>query len=141
MFIVDVVSQKLNLHRHVADSVCRLFNMNPYEEATDDIHSNVDCLVDVSSTSGLSRTIGEDLTDLNLELSQDCFFYKPKAASVADCILSKTKKGNCGICLESGDMTLSKCNHTFHEHCLSKWVENCVANCPMCRYEFKSTEK
>lgn len=40
--------------------------------------------------------------------------------------------GECPICIEEGELVTLNCNHTFHEHCIKKWL---VVNstCPMCR--------
>lgn len=45
---------------------------------------------------------------------------------------------DCSVCYEKmgrNKITLP-CNHSFHEKCLSKWVEEGNNTCPMCRFEF-----
>ena len=41
----------------------------------------------------------------------------------------------CCICLESGSswISLSRCHHRFHAHCIRQWLRT---TCPMCRAEY-----
>ena len=59
-----------------------------------------------------------------------------------NCITSDFQKEECPICLTSGGegITITKCNHTFHLECLSKWIKTSnqtknvfEAICPLCR--------
>ena len=44
----------------------------------------------------------------------------------------------CCICLESGSswISLSRCHHRFHAHCIRQWLRT---TCPMCRAEYAAT--
>ena len=54
-------------------------------------------------------------------------------------IFSKNKLLSCPICIESIHLNkiivTSKCNHTFHNECLKKWLTDSSVNnnCPSCR--------
>ncbi|KAI4317220.1 hypothetical protein L6164_025110 [Bauhinia variegata] len=43
----------------------------------------------------------------------------------------------CRVCLsefEEGEKVRNlKCKHTFHKDCLDKWLQQCLATCPLCR--------
>jgi hypothetical protein len=44
----------------------------------------------------------------------------------------------CSICLEDIDSTelkLSRCNHTFHKECIDRWIDTFHWRCPMCRQQ------
>ena len=44
----------------------------------------------------------------------------------------------CSICLEdidSDNLKLSRCNHTFHKDCINQWINNFHWRCPMCRQQ------
>ena len=43
---------------------------------------------------------------------------------------------NCSVCLEPctmNEMTVLDCSHTFHTHCLKRWVRRGSMTCPLCR--------
>lgn len=46
---------------------------------------------------------------------------------------------SCTICLEEfeprEEVTVTPCNHMFHEDCITPWVKS-NGQCPVCRYEF-----
>uniref|UniRef100_A0A6N2LL55 RING-type domain-containing protein n=1 Tax=Salix viminalis TaxID=40686 RepID=A0A6N2LL55_SALVM len=43
----------------------------------------------------------------------------------------------CAICLakysEGEGVRKLNCKHTFHKDCLDKWLQKCLATCPLCR--------
>jgi hypothetical protein len=53
--------------------------------------------------------------------------------------LDERKILECGICQDAGkDMPLTKCQHSFHDHCLQNWKDCCTSQyrpytCPICR--------
>jgi hypothetical protein len=49
---------------------------------------------------------------------------------------------NCSICIDSGNLKILECGHSFHELCIENWVETCYKEnnpmeCPICRSELK----
>lgn len=53
--------------------------------------------------------------------------------------IAEKNEGKCHICLEQMEkseelLKVDKCTHTYHEPCLSKWI-NEHKTCPICRYE------
>ena len=50
-------------------------------------------------------------------------------------------QNKCCICLNFINvndklLVINKCNHTFHKHCLNKWLQE-KKHCPVCRVEIK----
>lgn len=47
---------------------------------------------------------------------------------------------NCSICIsdfiDEDDVSLTKCNHLFHNNCLVEWTHY-KQSCPTCRFDFK----
>jgi hypothetical protein len=75
-------------------------------------------------------------------LSMDC--VKPQVrvlSDSSDCFSAAPEKtdGACGICLEDDGpkVALRACGHTFHGRCISKWLTECRANCPICKAEVR----
>jgi hypothetical protein len=66
------------------------------------------------------------------------FDFKNKCFKCNDKILkSSSDIIKCSICLEDifENEFKTKCNHSFHTRCLSKWLKN-ANNCPNCRTNF-----
>lgn len=54
------------------------------------------------------------------------------------------EEDECAICLKNisdADKITTKCNHTFHNDCLSKWCETngSLKTCPLCRADITDT--
>lgn len=39
----------------------------------------------------------------------------------------------CSICFEKGNLSISRCNHLFHQNCIQTWVSYGHVSCPICR--------
>jgi hypothetical protein len=40
----------------------------------------------------------------------------------------------CSICYETGNISITKCNHTYHQQCLNNWFKTSKSyTCPYCR--------
>eukprot|EP00761_Pharyngomonas_kirbyi_P011837 gb/GECH01011863.1/.p1 GENE.gb/GECH01011863.1/~~gb/GECH01011863.1/.p1 ORF type:complete len:164 (+),score=46.54 gb/GECH01011863.1/:1-492(+) len=53
-------------------------------------------------------------------------------------------EGKCHICLEQMDtkeklIRVDKCTHTYHDECLSKWIDS-HKTCPICRFEISEED-
>lgn len=48
---------------------------------------------------------------------------------------SEIKNAMCSICLETTNNNFCKtgCNHVFHKHCIDKWCDIGVPECPLCK--------
>ncbi|KAM1161119.1 hypothetical protein ACFX2B_000248 [Malus domestica] len=60
------------------------------------------------------------------------------------CYTKKLKATECSVCFsdfEEGDKVRElKCKHTFHKHCLDKWLQQYWATCPLCRTKVLSDD-
>jgi hypothetical protein len=67
----------------------------------------------------------------------------PTAADVVEaCTEIASPTDACSICLEdSGAMvSMNNCKHTFHLHCIGKWVDTKKRSCPVCRRDMFAQE-
>ncbi len=46
---------------------------------------------------------------------------------VGNCIECQADPGNAPEC----NIAVGKCEHAFHQHCITKWLENGRKNCPL----------
>ncbi|XP_011005646.1 PREDICTED: probable E3 ubiquitin-protein ligase XERICO [Populus euphratica] len=51
--------------------------------------------------------------------------------------ISRAQYRECAVCLseftEGERVRKLKCDHTFHQECLDKWLQQSMATCPLCR--------
>ena len=48
----------------------------------------------------------------------------------------------CSICLDNGGrmVSMDRCGHTFHLHCIGQWVDTNKRSCPVCRRDMFADE-
>merc|ERR1712137_373727 len=56
---------------------------------------------------------------------------------LADCQVDDQDSSVCAICLaeihNGGPAVSLPCQHSFHRQCVTKWLSECAATCPVCK--------